>query len=101
MAILERPTDFIQNPEWQRLRDTYQCRVWLIPDADGDGYTAIAVRLPGVVSEGDTIEEALTNIKDAFRQAILTYRDHGVDIPWNNVDPESDNAFQRWILVDV
>jgi predicted RNase H-like HicB family nuclease len=36
----------------------------LIPDEDG-GYTAQIAELPGAISEGDTIEEALANVREA------------------------------------
>ena len=43
-------------------------RVVLEPSEDG-GYTAIVPALPGCVSEGETREEALANI----REAVLLY----------------------------
>jgi predicted RNase H-like HicB family nuclease len=38
-------------------------QVILIPDEDGIGYTVEVPSLPGCISEGDTLEEALENIK--------------------------------------
>ncbi len=40
-------------------------QVILIPDETG-GYTVEAPSLPGCISEGDTREEALANIKEAI-----------------------------------
>ncbi|OIP64681.1 MAG: HicB family protein [Nitrospirae bacterium CG_4_9_14_3_um_filter_53_35] len=40
-------------------------RVILEPSEDG-GYTVIVPALPGCISEGDTREKALTNIKEAI-----------------------------------
>jgi predicted RNase H-like HicB family nuclease len=40
-------------------------RVILEPSEDG-GYTAVVPALPGCISEGDTKEEALANIKEAI-----------------------------------
>jgi predicted RNase H-like HicB family nuclease len=40
-------------------------KVLLEPSADG-GYTAIVPSLPGCISEGDTKEEALQNIREAI-----------------------------------
>lgn len=37
----------------------------LEPSDDG-GYTAIVQSLPGCISEGDTIDEALQNIREAI-----------------------------------
>ena len=41
-------------------------RVVLEPSDEG-GFTAIVPSLPGCLSEGDTREEALANIRDAVR----------------------------------
>ena len=40
-------------------------KVVLEPDEEG-GYTVYVPSLPGCISEGDTIEEALANIKEAI-----------------------------------
>jgi predicted RNase H-like HicB family nuclease len=40
-------------------------RIVLEPSEDG-GFTAIVPSLPGCISEGDTREEALANIRDAI-----------------------------------
>lgn len=87
---------------WQPLGDnTYECRVLLCPEPNG-GYSAFAMRLPGVVSEGETIEEALGNIADAFQAAVQTYLDSSESIPWSNVELERpNNCMERWILVNV
>jgi predicted RNase H-like HicB family nuclease len=41
-------------------------QVVLIPDLEDGGYTVEVPSLPGCISEGDTIDEALENIKDAI-----------------------------------
>jgi len=41
-------------------------RVVLEPSDEG-GYTAVVPALPGCISEGDTREEALSNIQEAIR----------------------------------
>ncbi len=40
-------------------------RVILEPSNDG-GYTVIAPALPGCISEGDSVDEALSNISEAI-----------------------------------
>ncbi|MBI2807010.1 MAG: type II toxin-antitoxin system HicB family antitoxin [Planctomycetes bacterium] len=40
--------------------------VLLTPDMEDGGYVAECPTIPGCVSEGDTVEEALTNIKGAI-----------------------------------
>ncbi len=41
-------------------------RVILVPSEEG-GYTAFVPALPGCISEGDSREDALRNIEEAFR----------------------------------
>jgi len=40
--------------------------VLLTPDTEDGGYVAECPTIPGCVSEGDTVEEALVNIKEAI-----------------------------------
>lgn len=79
---------------------THECRAVLCPE--NDGFTVYAKRLPGVVSQADTEDEAWANIADAFREAMRTYMDLSIDIPWEDVDvPKVAKSKERWILVDV
>ncbi len=36
-----------------------------IPESEGGGYLAYVEELPGAISEGDTLEEARDNLRDA------------------------------------
>ncbi|HEX3052645.1 MAG TPA: type II toxin-antitoxin system HicB family antitoxin [Aggregatilineaceae bacterium] len=54
------------------------------PDEDG-GYWVEVPSLPGCISEGDTLEEALDNIKDAIQGYIESLQQHGDPIPDENV----------------
>jgi antitoxin HicB len=56
-------------------------QVILIPDEDGAGYTVEVPSLPGCISEGDTLEEALANIKEAIDLYIESLRAHGEPVP--------------------
>ena len=88
--------------EWEFLREsTLECRVLLVPEEEG-GYSAHCLRLPGGISEGETIDEALTNIADAFRESIRYYRDSGTGIPWQERELDRPKgSVVRWILVNV
>ena len=55
-------------------------RVMLEPNELG-GYTAIVPLLPGCISEGDTKEETLTNIKEAIELYIESLEADGEPIP--------------------
>jgi predicted RNase H-like HicB family nuclease len=37
-----------------------------VPESEGGGYVAYAEELPGAISEGETLEEARENLKDAI-----------------------------------
>jgi predicted RNase H-like HicB family nuclease len=41
---------------------------------DGGGFVAVAPDLPGCMSDGDTAEEALANVKDAIGEWIAEAR---------------------------
>lgn len=41
-------------------------QVIIIPDVESGGYTVTVPSLPGYFSEGETIDEALENIRDAI-----------------------------------
>jgi predicted RNase H-like HicB family nuclease len=87
---------------WEKQERRYRCHVIICPEEDG-GYSAVALRLPGVVSQGDTEDEALHNIAEAFRGAVQTYLDDDGGIPWqDSCDMEcTEGSVKRWILVDV
>lgn len=42
-------------------------QVILYPDHEGGGWVAEVPSLPGCISQGDTREEVLTNVRDAIR----------------------------------
>jgi antitoxin HicB len=56
-------------------------QVVLIPDVANGGFTVIVPSLPGCVSEGNTEEEALANIKDAIDLYIQDMIADGEEVP--------------------
>ena len=54
--------------------------VILEPEADG-GYSAICPAIPGCVSQGASLEEALTNIREAIRLCLDVRREDGLSQP--------------------
>lgn len=48
---------------------------------DGGGFLATAPDLPGCISDGETPEEALANIRDAIATWIEAARDMGRPVP--------------------
>ena len=49
--------------------------------AEEGGYVVRVPLYPSCVSEGDTFEEALSNIEDALLGCLLTARDHKLPVP--------------------
>ena len=56
-------------------------QVILIPDLESGGFTVTVPSLPGCISEGDTEEEALANIRDAIDLYIEDMIADGEDVP--------------------
>lgn len=44
----------------------YSCQVWIYSE-DCGGFSAELIALPGVVSQGETEEEAIANLREAFK----------------------------------
>ncbi len=58
----------------------YDFKVLLEPDETG-GYVVSCPSLPGCHSQGDTVDEALANIKEAIELCLEDMRAHGEEIP--------------------
>jgi len=55
-------------------------QIVLIPDETG-GYTVEVPSLPGCISEGDSVDEALENIRDAIALYVDSLKAHGEPVP--------------------
>ena len=53
----------------------------LVEPAEEGGYVVSVPALPGCVSQGDTFEEALSNIREAILLYLETLREEGVPVP--------------------
>jgi antitoxin HicB len=60
--------------------ETKQYEVVLIPQTEG-GFVVSVPELPGVVTEGDTVAEALAMAKDAIKGYLATMRERGWKLP--------------------
>ena len=58
----------------------YKVPLLLTPQAEG-GYTVTSPLLPELVTEGDSLSEALDNVKDALAAVIELYEDLGRRLP--------------------
>ena len=50
-------------------------RIKVILEPSEEGYTVYVPSLPGCISEGDTFEEALTNIREAIKLYLAPVED--------------------------
>ncbi|OGP58110.1 MAG: toxin-antitoxin system, antitoxin component, HicB family protein [Deltaproteobacteria bacterium RBG_13_61_14] len=64
------------------MRQVYKIPLILTPQPEG-GYTVTSPVLPELVTEGDSLEEALANVRDALEAALETYEDLGKPLPAN------------------
>ena len=72
----------------------YSYKVILEPDETG-GYTIVCPMIPGCYSQGETVEEALDNIKEAIELCLEELVAEGEEIP----DPS--NSLVGTVLVTV
>jgi antitoxin HicB len=63
------------------------------PQPEG-GFTVTSPLLPELITEGDTVEDALENVRDALAAVIEIYRDSGRSLPPNLAI--SDPTGQVW-----
>jgi antitoxin HicB len=54
----------------------YKVPLLLSPQPEG-GFTVTSPLLPELVTEGDTVDEALANVQDALAAVVETYQDLG------------------------
>ncbi len=53
----------------------------VLEQAEEGGFVVTCPAVPGTVSQGDTYEEAVANIKEALELALECYREDGVPLP--------------------
>ena len=77
----------------------YKIPLVLTPQPEG-GYTVTSPLLPELVTEGDTVDEALANVRDALAAVIEAYEDMGQSFPGNAVirDVSSPVWFETLVI---
>lgn len=58
----------------------YKVPLVLVPQPEG-GYTVTSPLFPELITEGDSVEEALANVKDALATVLEAYRELGRTLP--------------------
>jgi antitoxin HicB len=67
----------------------------------GGGYSVIVPVLPGCASQGDTVAEALANVREALAAAIECYQAHNEPIPWKPLRGDRRARNLRRVVVEV
>ena len=61
--------------------------VLIIPgEPDEGGYWVKVPTLPGCITQGESVEEALANSKEAIEAYILSLKDRGLEIPEEGIE---------------
>ncbi len=65
----------------KRNLDSYRFTVRLLSKDEGGGYLVEYPDIPGCMSDGETIEEAIANGREALRDCIAVFRQSGRAVP--------------------
>lgn len=79
----------------------YKVPLVLAPQPEG-GYVVTSTLLPELVTEGDTVDEAIARVRDALEAVIEIYEDLGRPLPSElSPDPQSDTVRFEYLLTSV
>jgi len=78
--------------------NVYRVPLILTPREEG-GYTVTSPILPGLVTEGDSLEQALEHVEDALRATLELYEDTGRPVPSGLVQDPDAGAIQFDLLL--
>jgi antitoxin HicB len=67
------------------------------PQPEG-GYTVTSPLLPELVTEGDTVEDALENVRDALAAVLELYQESGRDLPPDLVVSEQGTVCAEMVV---
>ena len=79
----------------------YKVPLMLSPQPEG-GYTVTSPLLPELITEGDTVEQALENVRDALKAVLETYEDEHRALPTSvRQDAQADPVWFEFLLSDA
>lgn len=88
----------VENMEAPHRFEEYMYEIAPLAEEDGGGFLISLPDLPGCISDGESIEEAITNGRDAFVSWIAAARDQGRTIPAPAARPyESAEASGKFV----
>jgi antitoxin HicB len=74
------------SPRKKRYLDAYQFTVRPLSKDEGGGYLLEYPDIPGCMSDGETVEEAIANGREALRDCIEVFRESGRKLPKPRVE---------------
>lgn len=76
----------------------YKIPLILTPQPEG-GYTVTSPLVPELITEGDSLDEVMANVKDAMEAVVELYRDLGKALPKNAQiqDPNAPVWFEGFV----
>jgi len=77
--------------------ENYNFEIMLLPAEEG-GYTVTVPMLPGCVTEGDSLEEAKQNAKEAIELYIETLEEDGISVPQETEETLKVNLFIKKVI---
>jgi antitoxin HicB len=84
--------------ELRNVSQVYRVPLVLTPQEEG-GFTVTSPSLPGLVTEGDSLEEALAHVEDALRATLELYADTGRPVPDGLIQDPDAGAIQFDLLL--
>ncbi len=87
---------------WKSSEPGKRYRILAAVREEDDAFVSYCLNLPGAVSCGDSLQEAVENLRKAVGGCIGSYLDGGKQIPWIEPSRSKDEYdFTQWIDVDV
>jgi predicted RNase H-like HicB family nuclease len=68
----------------------------ILDPAEEGGFVVIVPKMPGLITEGDSFEEAIEMAKDAMKGYLQVLNDNGEDIP----DPD-ESSISTTVGIDI
>lgn len=92
-----------RNPDGQHIWETQPKEITVLVrliHEDSGGFSAQCMDLPGVISEGESENEAIANLEDAFRLTLDYYREALKEIPWQTPEPRDESGIYVELTID-
>jgi len=70
------------------------------PQPEG-GFTVTSPSIPELVTEGDTLDDALENVRDALAAVIEIYRDSGRPLPPGLLIPDAGGTVAADLVIAI